>query len=308
MTIHPEIPIVYRKEYNIVLMGLENTSDDGQRWRKVKDLLHIEQTFSPIRIPEKDLALVHDGSYLDSLKRNNNKIAEILKLRSVKYAMNHHLQRFVLDPLKYQTAGSVVAAILALKHGWGINIGGGFHHAHRKGGSDSCFYADVTLATHLLMRDYKVKKVMIIDLEAHQGSGLERDFKGNNNVCILDIYNGDLFPQATYSHCRGCKLDFPSGAKDEQYLPIVEQHLKICLKQFSPDIVFYIAGTSVYMGDHVGKMCISKAGIIQRDEMVFDKVRSRKIPIVMLMGGGTNATIFADSILNLRKKELIGAW
>ncbi|GBP86809.1 Histone deacetylase 11 [Eumeta japonica] len=192
---------------------------------------------------------------------------------------------------RLQTGGTVLAGKLALERGWAINIGGGFHHCSGDHGGGFCPYADITLCVKMLQMHELVKNVMILDLDAHQGNGYQRDFLGVPEVYIIDMYNRHIYPNDKH-------------AKQA----IRRRNLKAALKEFHPDVLIYNAGTDILESDPLGHMKITEEGIVARDEFVFQICRQQNIPIVMLTSGGylrKTAKIIADSIMNLHKKGLI---
>jgi len=110
------------------------------------------------------------------------------------------VRKRVLEPMQIQTSGTIMAAKLAMSCGWAINLGGGFHHCSATRGGGFCPYADITLAIQLLRYEFpRVKKVMIVDLDAHQGNGHERDFINDTNTYIMDMYNDRIYPDDRYA-------------------------------------------------------------------------------------------------------------
>jgi histone deacetylase 11 len=200
--------------------------------------------------------------------------------------------------------------MLAIDRGWAINVGGGFHHCSADHGGGFCVYADISLAIHYLFESTEtVRRAMIVDLDAHQGNGHERDFKSDERVYIMDVYNGRIYPHDSDAK-RGIRRNVAVEPliEDYEYLSLVTRHLQDALAEFHPDIVLYNAGTDVLEGDRLGLLSISENGVVERDETVFRIVRSRNIPIVMVMSGGyqrRTAEVIARSILNLHRKGLI---
>ncbi len=122
--------------------------------------------------------------------------------------------------------GSVLAAKASVENGWGINIGGGFHHCSSTRGGGFCAYADITLCVHVARRDNpgRVSKVMIVDLDAHQGNGHERDFRDDKSVYIFDAFNPYIYPHDVYARERIDKVaELPSGVADDEYIGIVRR-------------------------------------------------------------------------------------
>ncbi|KAE8612853.1 hypothetical protein XENTR_v10013012 [Xenopus tropicalis] len=189
--------------------------------------------------------------------------------------------------------------------------GGGFHHCSGDRGGGFCAYADITLAIKFLFERVEgVSKATIIDLDAHQGNGHERDFMEDKRVYIMDVYNRHIYPgdhSAKRAIRRKVELDW--GTEDKEYLNKVETHVRGALNEERPDIIVYNAGTDILDGDPLGGLSISPQGIVKRDEIVFAVARSQRIPILMVTSGGyqkRTARIIADSILNLHSLGLIG--
>lgn len=311
-----QLPIVYSPQYNITFGGLENCHPfDSKKWGRVyqilveHSLIRPDTVVSPVEISRSELLLVHTERYLDSLTWSVN-VARITEVPFVACFCNCFVQRLVLRPMRYQTAGSIIAADLALDRGWAINIGGGFHHCSANAGGGFCVYADITLAIQYMFRDRGIQKAMIIDLDAHQGNGHERDFQGDSRVYILDAYNRGIYPKDTEAKSAiRRKVELQFYTEDAEYLSTVRTHVEGALNEFTPDLVVYNAGTDIMEGDGLGLLSITGDGIIKRDEIVFELVRSRRIPIVMVTSGGyqrSTAQVIANSILNLHAKNLIG--
>ncbi|KAK3924757.1 Histone deacetylase 11 [Frankliniella fusca] len=150
---------------------------------------------------------------------------------------------------------------------------------------------------------------MIVDLDAHQGNGHETDFRLQQNVYIMDVYNKAVYPNDKDAKAFiDRKIELNPFTNDSEYLELVEENLEIALHDFHPDIIVYNAGTDILEGDRLGRLSISPKGIIRRDQIVFMKARERRVPIVMLTSGGylrSTAQIIAESIINLYDLGLI---
>lgn len=309
-------PIVYGPEYNIGFLGLEKIHPfDAGKWGKVYDFLKADgmirddTTVRPAEAKESDLLMVHSKEYIKSLTWSMT-VAMITEVAPVAILPNFIVQRKVLRPFRYQTGGTILAAKLAMERGWGINIGGGFHHCSADRGGGFCAYADITLAIRFLFHhNPNITKAMIVDLDAHQGNGHERDFMEKDSVYIMDVYNRGIYPHDGYAkRAIRRRVELSHNTEDKEYLELVETHLTKALEEFTPDVIVYNAGTDILEGDPLGNLNISPQGIINRDEIVFKKAREKQIPIVMVTSGGyqrCTARIIADSILNLHKKSLI---
>nr|XP_006125886.1 histone deacetylase 11 isoform X2 [Pelodiscus sinensis] len=258
-------------------MGLEKLHPfDAGKWGKVINFLKEEKLIADDLIvqareaTEDDLLVVHTRRYLNKLKWSFV-VATITEIPPVLFLPNFLVQRKVLKPLRMQTGGTIMAGKLAIDRGWAINVGGGFHHCSSDKGGGFCAYADITLAIKFLFERVEgVSKATIIDLDAHQGNGHERDFMDDRRVYIMDVYNRYIYPGDGFAkRAIKRKVELDWGTEDTEYL---------------------------------------QKGIVKRDEVVFKAARSHRIPILMVTSGGyqkRTARIIADSILNLHNLGLI---
>ncbi|KAL8611213.1 Histone deacetylase 11 [Nucella lapillus] len=319
-------PVVYCSEYNISFLGMEKLHPfDAGKWGNIinflKDagMVRDDTLVVPVEATEEDLLAVHTKRYLSSLKLTSilegvnewsMTVAGITEIPPVALLPNFIVQRKVLRPFRYQTGGTILAGKLAMERGWAINVGGGFHHCSSDRGGGFCAYADITLSLRFLFERVEgVARAMIVDLDAHQGNGHERDFMDDERVYIMDVYNRGIYPHDGFAK-RAIKrrVELEHFTDDKEYLRLVRKHLEGALNEFTPDVIVYNAGTDILDGDPLGNLAISAQGIIERDQIVFQKARARNIPVMMVTSGGymrETARIIADSILNLRRVGLI---
>lgn len=308
-----QLPVVYSDHYDITFFGLERFHPfDSRKYSKTKNYLvehnivREDQFIEPGVPSEDDLRLVHPQSYLDILSYSET-VAEYAELGFLSYFPSYLTRKKVLIPMLYATGGSVLAATLAAKKGWAVNLGGGYHHATKTEGGGFCIYADITLIVHYMRKHHPMfRKFMIIDLDAHQGNGHERDFLGDPDVFIVDMYNYKIYPNDTLGkRAIAIKGELEPGTGNEKYLAQLDFHLNEAFDQFKPDMVIYNAGTDILEGDPLGRMNITAGGVIQRDEKVFRHALMEGVPIVMLLSGGyqkNNYEVIGRSIANLRDK------
>uniref|UniRef100_A0A4W3IB74 Histone deacetylase 11 n=1 Tax=Callorhinchus milii TaxID=7868 RepID=A0A4W3IB74_CALMI len=306
-------PIVYSPGYNISFLGLEKLHPfDSGKWGKIikflkEDKLVEDDTLVLAReAEEEDLLVAHPRQYLNKLKWSFI-VATITEIPLVVFLPNCLVQRKVLRPLRLQTGGTIMVGHFFISFKWGC---GGFHHCSREKGGGFCAYADITLAIKFLFdRVDGVSKVAIIDLDAHQGNGHERDFMNDDKVYIMDVFNRYIYPGDGFAkQAINRKIELNWDTKDSDYLEIVETELAAALKEFTPDIIVYNAGTDILIGDPLGGLSITPEGIIKRDEIVFKAARKHHVPILMVTSGGyqkKTARIIADSIINLTRQGLI---
>ncbi|GJP39895.1 hypothetical protein CLOM_g24222 [Closterium sp. NIES-68] len=311
-----EKPLVYSEEYNVRLFGVEKLHPfDSVKWSRIVHFLihdgHIQphQVVEPRAATNDDLLLVHSQEYLNSLRSSFN-LAIIGELPPLALFPNFVLQHRVVRPFRYQVGGSVMAAKLAMERGAAVNVGGGLHHCSRHRGMGFCALADISAVVTFARAFLGVKRVLIVDLDAHQGNGHETDLMGDVDVFIVDVYNAGIFPQdhEAKAAIRIAK-ELRSGTGTRHYLDVVAQALQeVSASVFRADLLVYNAGTDILANDPLGRLAVSAEGVQQRDEMVFQFAKDHSLPIVMLTSGGyqpNNARIVADSLANLSAKHLL---
>ncbi|XP_010421468.1 PREDICTED: histone deacetylase 2-like isoform X2 [Camelina sativa] len=297
-----KVSIIYSSAYNISFLGIEKLHPfDSTKWGRVckflvsDGFLEEKSIVEPLEASMTDLLVVHSENYLNSLKSS----ATVARIAEQK----------VLYPFRKQVGGTILAAKLATERGWAINIGGGFHHCTAERGGGFCAFADISLCAHFAFLRLRISRVMIIDLDAHQGNGHETDLGDDNRVYILDMYNPEIYP-FDYRARRFIdqKVEVVSGTTTEEYLRKLDDALEVASRNFQPELVIYNAGTDILDGDPLGRLKISPDGITSRDEKVFRFAREKNIPLVMLTSGGymqSSARVIADSIENLSRQGLI---
>jgi histone deacetylase 11 len=179
-----------------------------------------------------------------------------------------------------------------LNCGLAINMSGGYHHASAEKGEGFTVFSDMSIAIlklrveELLARD---DRVLIVDLDAHQGNGHERTFYNDDTVSIFDMYNGSIYPHDAFARKRiNWNLSLAPGTRDVQYLNALYDYLPRALSEMDspPKLAIYIAGTDIYEGDSLGALRITEDGVFARDKFVFDTMVNAGIPLVMLLAGG----------------------
>ncbi|KAK8545293.1 hypothetical protein V6N13_066580 [Hibiscus sabdariffa] len=308
-------PVIYSSYYDISFLGIEKLHPfDSSKWGRICQFLisegYLEKSsiVEPLEASTEDLLVVHTEAYLNSLKNSVN-VAKITEVPPVALLPNWLVQMKVLYPLRRQVGGTVLAAKFAKERGWAINVGGGFHHCSGGRGGGFCAYADISLCIHFAFVLSNISRVMIIDLDAHQGNGHEMDFGNDERVYILDMYNPGIYPfDMTARNYINQKVDVVTGTTTGEYLKQLDKALEVARNSFAPELIIYNAGTDILDGDPLGGLKVSPDGVVQRDEKVFRFARERNIPIVMVTSGGymkTSARVIANSIINLSEKGLL---
>jgi histone deacetylase 11 len=284
------IPLVYSPRYNITAFGLEHLHPfDGSKYRRIHDWLIRQGLRKPtdFRTPrpstQVELLRIHTAEYLRSL-RDRRVLARILEVPVVRHLPSWLTGWRVLRPMRWATGGTVLACCLAVERGLAINLGGGYHHASGSRGGGFCIYADGPLGLFFLRQQGRVQSVLVVDTDAHQGDGTADAIRHWPRAHILDFYEEDLFPYPKAEENLGVPL--PSRLGGDEYLELLREQLSAALDHLRPDFVLYNAGSDVLRGDPLTHLLLTAAEMAERDLYVVSEVRSRCIPLTMLLSGG----------------------
>jgi len=183
------------------------------------------------------------------------------------------------------TGGTVLASKLALEYRIACNTAGGSHHANFDGGAGYCVFNDVAVAANYLLNKGLVKKILIVDLDVHQGNGNSDIFGNNKNVFTFSMHSKSNYPAKKSKSDLDIELE--DNTEDQKYIETLKDSIQLLNKQ-KFDFVFYIAGVDVHFNDRLGKLKLSDDGIKKREEIVIGNFFSKKIPICGVLGGGYN--------------------
>lgn len=184
---------------------------------------------------------------------------------------------------------SVAAARVAMKEGIAGNLAGGTHHASAAQGSGFCVFNDIAVAARVLqMEHFRVSKqtlkVMVVDLDVHQGNGTASIFAEDDSVFTLSMHGEKNFPFRKVN--SDLDVGLPDACTDQAYLEALEHALAQASSRFSADFLIYLAGADAHEGDRLGRLKLTESGMAARDQWVFDWALERKIPMIICMGGG----------------------
>jgi len=239
--------------------------------------------------PEASLAdfdVVHSPRVLASL-RAGDAVARAVEMPLLRYLPSLLTRRAVVDP-QVAAAGGTIAALRAAADGaWSANLSGGFHHARPDLAHGFCLVNDVALGVAVLRREGFQRKVLVIDLDAHQGDGNAAAFDGDDDVMTVSLHEEALFPHPKLASTIDVGLR--SGIGDDDYLGHVEATLNVIGRRFRPDIVVYVAGVDPFVGDPLSSLRVSKDGLRRRDEHIARFARSLGAGLVVLPAGGYTA-------------------
>ena len=183
------------------------------------------------------------------------------------------------------TGGTVLASKLAINYGLACNTAGGSHHANFEGGAGYCVFNDVAVAAQYLLDRGLAGRILIVDLDVHQGNGNSDIFKDNRNVFTFSMHSKSNYPAK--KSISDLDVELEDNLEDKQYLKTLKFYLNE-LNEENFDYVFYIAGVDIHQNDRLGKLKISDEGIKERDELVTENFFSKGIPLCGVLGGGYN--------------------
>ena len=280
--------VVYSDDYLIDLGGLEDMHPfDIKKYSKIHKaliedgLLTQEQTLKPEPLTDEQILLVQSERLLEGLK-DQKTVAKWLEAEMLASAPVD-LEQGVLQKFRASSGGTLLAARQALKHGIGINIGGGYHHAKPDRGEGFCVFADIPIAIRQLQKEGFIDKAVIVDVDVHQGNG---------TICCLDddstftfsMHQGNIYPIPKEAGDLDIELDAKMG--DNEYLEILKTQLPTVLENADADICFIVAGCDTLAGDPLAQLEMTHEGICKRDMIIIQHCVDRKIPVVYTTSGG----------------------
>jgi acetoin utilization deacetylase AcuC-like enzyme len=233
--------------------------------------------FCPEPLDDSEILSTHTVEYLNKL---NNLTLSPKEIRNIGFPVRTEL----VNRGKIIASGTYQCALYALKYGVSMNIAGGTHHSFADRGEGFCLFNDVALATRLLIKNHNIRKILIVDLDVHQGNGTAKIFENTPEVFTFSMHGEKNYP--TRKEKSNLDIGLPDKTEGGLYLNILYENLHKLLHDFCPEIVFYNAGVDILETDKLGRLSVSKKDTLHRDEMVFRLMKTNKIPVVTVMGGG----------------------
>ena len=281
----PAVKIMFSFDY---YMGFPSShgfhSIDTMKFKKVRDRLLKEKIISRkhFRIPEmvsyEDMALVHTEEYIKSIQ-DPLKVARMLRIGAV-----DPWDSFILEYFRTVTGGTILAMECALKTGGTtFNLGGGFHHAYPDQAAGFCLINDVAIAIEKARIHHDIQRIMIIDLDYHQGDGNLLFFQNNPEVFTFSMHATKWLELEKENNID---ILLQHGISGTRYLKILQDNLLPEIASFEPQLVFYIAGADTYEHDTLCDLNISREDMLERNLLVWKTLQTENIPMVIVAGGG----------------------
>jgi acetoin utilization deacetylase AcuC-like enzyme len=266
---------------------------DGHRFPMVKYELIPEQLmregvitsanlFAPEPLDEHTILLTHSSDYWHRMK--NLQLTE-REMRAIGFPLSPALVEREITLCR----GTVDCALYARQYGVSLNVAGGTHHAFADRGEGFCLLNDFAIAANYLLHNKLAKKILIVDLDVHQGNGTASLFGKKPRVFTFSIHGQHNYP--FHKETSDLDIGLVDGTTGEEYLTILRNTLPNLFADQKPDMVFYLSGVDVLATDKFGKLKLSIAECRQRDEAVFYLCRQHNVPVTVAMGGGYSADV-----------------
>ena len=238
----------------------------------------VKDFHKPYPCSDETLKRAHSEKYIKDIK---NKTLDKNGVKKIGFPLvDSVVQRSLVA-----TGGTVLASKLAINYGLACNTAGGSHHANFEGGAGYCVFNDVAVAAYYLLDRGLAGRILIVDLDVHQGNGNSDIFKGNSNVFTFSMHSKSNYPAK--KSISDLDVELEDNLEDKQYIKTLKFYLNE-LNEENFDYVFYIAGVDIHHNDRLGKLKISDEGIKERDELVTENFFSKGIPLCGVLGGGYN--------------------
>ena len=257
-----------------------------EKYRLLRE--RIGQTLPEIRLLEPEpltdeaLAVAHSPDYIRRLAAGDLSRKEMM-------AIGFPWSPEMVERSRRSAGATVMACRAAFRDGVGINLAGGTHHAYRDRGEGFCCFNDAVVAARLMQREGLAAKCLVIDLDVHQGNGTAAMTRDDSNIFAFSMHGAENYPFV--KERSDLDIELPDGTGDAIYLESLRAALIQIRTQFAPSLVIYLAGADPFCDDRLGRLALTKAGLLARDLQVLEFVRGLGVPMAIAMAGGYGRTI-----------------
>ena len=257
-----------------------------EKYRLLRE--RIGQALPEIRLLEPEplsdevLALAHSPDYIRRLVEGDLSRKEMM-------AIGFPWSPEMVERSRRSAGATVMACRAAFRDGVGINLAGGTHHAYRDRGEGFCCFNDAVVAARLMQREGLAAKCLIIDLDVHQGNGTAAMTRDDSNIFAFSMHGAENYPFVKEQ--SDLDIELPDGTGDAAYLESLRAALAQIRKQFAPDLVIYLAGADPFCDDRLGRLSLTKSGLLARDRQVMEFVHGLGVPMAIAMAGGYGRAI-----------------
>ena len=285
------LKVAYSKIYNHPLP--ENHRFPMEKYDLIPKKLIAEKTFSkdnffePGILNKEDVLLTHSNDYYNKL------VSQSLSKKEIR-PIGFPLSKLLIEREKKIAQGTIECVSFSIKNGISMNIAGGTHHAFADKGEGFCMLNDQAIAANYLLHNDLAKKILIIDLDVHQGNGTASIFKNDMNVFTLSFHGKKNYPFK--KERSDLDIEFDDGTEDVEYLTKLEDIIPNIIKILNPDFIFYLSGVDILKTDKLGRLSLSIEGCKKRDSIILNLCKTFNIPLQISMGGGYSKNI--EDIVN----------
>ncbi|MGA6101194.1 histone deacetylase [Psychrobacter pocilloporae] len=238
--------------------------------------------FAPVCLSEEEILTTHTAEYWYQLK------TQTLPRKAAR-AIGFEMTPQLVERGRYIAHATYECALYAQQYGVAMNVAGGTHHSFADHGEGFCVFNDVCIASNLLLNRGQAKKILIVDLDVHQGNGNASIMKGEPRVFVFSMHGAKNYPFR--KQVSDLDIELENDAGDDEYLEILKDTLPRLISEVAPDMIFYQSAVDVLATDKLGKLGLTQAGCKARDEYVLEQAKAASIPVAIVMGGGYSEDI-----------------
>lgn len=238
--------------------------------------------FSPVPLDEGSILLTHTADYWNRLRDQQLTEREI---RAIGFPLTPQL----VERSRVIASGTLQCAFFAQQYGVAMNVAGGTHHAYAFRGEGFCCTNDIAVAANYLLHHNIVSKILVVDLDVHQGNGTAHIFRHEPRVFTFSIHGAKNFPLR--KEVSDLDIGLPDGTDDKTYLAILQKTLPGLIEKVQPQMVFYLSGVDVLASDKLGRLGLTPAGCRERDRFVLETCKKNGLPVAISMGGGYSESL-----------------
>ncbi len=284
-----DLPLIYHPDYVVPLPPQHRFP--MPKFQQLYELLIADEVARPSQfflpeVPTKQwIELVHTSEYVQAYIQGT---LDAFAQRRIGLPWSLALVKRTTTAV----GGTILTAKLALKYGLACNTAGGTHHAFPSYGSGYCIFNDLAIASRVIQHLNLARKILIVDLDVHQGDGTAFIFQNDESVFTFSMHCEVNFPST--KQASDLDIPLPVGMEDEDYLQTLANHLSDVLVAVKPDLVLYDAGVDTHIGDRLGKLALTDTGIFRREMQVLSTCIAARYPVACVIGGG-----YADDLSSL---------
>ena len=255
-------------------------------------------TCVPPAATDLELERVHDPAYVGRVVTGELSRAE-------QQAIGFPWSEQMVERSRRSAGATIAACRSALANGTSANLAGGTHHAFRDRGEGFCVFNDAAVAARVMQHEQRVDSVIVIDCDVHQGNGTAAIFRDDPSVYTFSIHGANNYPFT--KERSDLDIELPDATGDRDYLAALARGLHVSIRAARPQLAIYLAGADPYDGDRLGRLALSKQGLLERDRRVFEASEDAGIPVAVVMAGGYAKNIDDSVDIHLQTIET-AAW